>query len=211
MHLSHASLGQVSGFELSGESDIVRALPPLHEKVLPTELYRQLKSAYEQLYPSQEIVHMPYFYLECGRILLGGDIIGSVKPGPNNYSSSVIHAHWPASGDLLRVDCHEWMRVGVIQYYLKHSIKVSDSESHVAKQLTHIFSYVHWRCLHPHETWFGVSATVGSMDTEILSVNCFLPAQRIAHRCAFANVQISFPTHTEKVLVTCPIPLKFSI
>ena len=92
-----------------------------------------------------------------------------------------------------------------------YTIKISDPRSCSMEKLSHTFGYVHWKCLHPHESWFGTSATISSMDTEILSLNNFIPVQRIAHRCAFANIKTTFTTHTETVLVTCPIPLKFSV
>ncbi len=67
------------------------------------------------------VIHLSYFYRECGRV---SDLVGSVKPGPNNISSSVIMAHWPSNGQLASDSFG--LNVGEVQFYLKHSIKRSD-------------------------------------------------------------------------------------
>ncbi len=62
---------------------------------------------------------MSYFYREHGRIQLGTDMIGSVKPGPNNISSSIIMA---STGNSLDTRTSEQMNIGEVQYFVKHSI-----------------------------------------------------------------------------------------
>ena len=136
-------------------------LPPCHEKVLPGTLASKLQLVYKQLYPTKQISHFPYFYREYGRIVLAGNVIGSVKPGPNNSSSSVIMAFWPSSGDSFRTIDYTHMRVGEVQYYIKHTIKVSTTidsgPSHQVDE-THLFAYVSWKKQNPHYNWFGISA-----------------------------------------------------
>ena len=219
MHLAQAPLDQIptSGFAFNMDSGAIKALPPCHEKVLCADMYERITVLYHELYPTEQIVHIPYFYHECGRILFGDDIIGSTKPGPNSHSSSVIRAYWPGLAQSLiqsQSNSHERTRVGVIQFYLKHTIKVHDHASQrpgQTKEIPHLLCYVHWKCLHPHETWFGTSATVSSLDIETSSAYSFLPVQRIQCRCAFANIKVNFTTHTENVLITCPVPFKYSV
>ena len=64
---------------------------------------------------------MPYFYEEYGRILLAGDIIGSIRPGSNAKCSSVIMAYWLGRGNDLRTIDMTYAQVGVIQYFIKHA------------------------------------------------------------------------------------------
>ena len=194
------------------DAPIASGLPPYHEKVLSGQLHEQLKSIYAQLYPAKEITHMSYFYREYGRIELGGDLIGSVKPGANNSSSSIIMAKWPSTGSLLQALSNEKMGVGEVQYFIKHSIKVGVDNSHgEIKNESHVFAYVHWKKLHEHQNWFGASAIVCLDIIEEPNACCFIPAQRIYARCAFAQLPVTFPNHVETVFIACPLPIRYSL
>ena len=98
--MSRSKLSDISSFAV--HQSIVKILPPFSESVLSAENLTQLKSVYTQLYPNKVIKHVPAFIKVCGRVILAGDIIGSIKPGPNNISSSVVMAFWPGRGDSLQ-------------------------------------------------------------------------------------------------------------
>ena len=206
-----SSLEEVKSFSLEA-APVTKGLPPCHEKVLPGTLASKIQLVYKQLYPTKQISHFPYFYREYGRIVLAGNVICSVKPGPNNSSSSVIMAFWPSSGDSFRTIDYTRMRVGEVQYYIKHTIKVSTTidsgPSHQVDE-THLFAYVSWKKQDPHYNWFGISATVCSELEEESGACCFIPVQRIGSRCAFSLLPVDFPTHSETVFIACPIPIKY--
>ena len=208
--MSYSALVDIDSFSLEA-APTAKGLPPCHEKVLPGQLISKLQSIYKQLYPNKRIVHFPYFYREYGRIILAGDVIGSVKPGPNNSSSSIIMAFWPSAGDSLETLDSVRMRVGEVQYFIKHTIKVVSIDSSSQVNETHIFAYVYWKKTHPHHNWFGISATVCSDLDEDPCACCFIPVQRISARCAFTCLPVKFSTHTETVFIACPIPLKYNI
>ena len=184
----------------------MKGLPPSVEKVLPNRFVPKLKSIYHQLYPDQEISHFSHFYREYGHVILSSSIIGSVKPGPNSYSSSVIMAFWPGSGESLTV-VYTRMCVGQVQFYMRHSIREN------GKDIIHLFAFVYWKKTHPQYNWFGVSATVCSDLFEEEGACCFIPVQRIGARCAFASLPTEFRSSNssiaETVFIACPIPVAF--
>ena len=122
-------------------------------------------------------------------------------------------AYWPGTGSSLENIDSTTMRVGIVQYYLMHSITMSynDSVDASAETFPHLFCYVRWKKIHPQAMWCGVSATISSELMETPDACSFLPVQRISYRCAHAYLKMDFFTHQETVLITCPIPLKYSL
>lgn len=211
LKLAHSQLQNCDTNLFVVNPSLIQPLPPFEEKVLPFTHAKELKSLYQQLYPRKQIVHMPVFYREYGRITLAGDIVGSVKRGCNSATSAVIMAYWPGSGHSLQSIDYGRMRVGVVQYFLQHSVIVCDGEHSSSETLSHLLCYIHWKQIHPHADWCGISATVCSDLFETPDACCFMPVQRIGFRCAYAKLPMKFPTHEETVFVACPIPLKYSI
>ncbi len=213
LRIGHAPLQSIATFAISPNNhSLVKALSPYEEQYLEFSLVKELQTVYEQLYPNKRITHMPYFYKEFGRVYIAGELIGSVKSGRNSQSSSVIAAYWPGSGSSLdSIDYGSQMRVGIVQYFIKHCLKVykfedNDSET---ENLEHIFAYMNWKKLHPKSSWYGISATISSELIEAPAACSFMPVQRIGSRCAYASLQVTFPSHTETVFITCPIPLSY--
>ena len=106
---------------------------------------------------------------------------------------------WPRSGHSLQSIEYGRMRVGVVQYFLQHSVTVCDGEPSSSETLCHLLCYIHWKKVHPHADWCGISATICTELFETPDVCCFMPAQRIGFRCAYANLPMKFPTHEETV------------
>ena len=151
---------------------------------------------------------MSYFYREHGHIQLGCNSLGSIKPGPNNVSSM---ANWPSTENILSTLTSEQMNVGELQYYIKHSIKTVQYPTSTPKNVTYIFAYVHWKKLHQHQNWFGMSAKVCLAPDAC----CLMPVKRIYARCAHTEMPVQFPiengTQLKTVFVAYPLPLKYSV
>ena len=202
------SLGSLnnSDFFLRAESGVIFPLSPCRKKIMSTNLLAKLKFVYNKLYPSLVFPHISQFYDQYGRITLGGDVIGSRLPGPNNAASSVIMAYWPHSGhstsNLSR------MEVGVVQYFLLHETTIVNSSISESKKVKHLFAYVEWKEHHSNVDWFGASATV---CTDMYRDSSFIPAQRIACRCAHALMPVNFGSHSETVFVASPLPIRYSL
>ena len=76
---------------------LILPIPPYKEKILDCTLLQHLQTIYHFLYPSKNIDVLPFY--DCyGRVTLAGDLIGSVSPGANSTSFSVIMANWPRDG-----------------------------------------------------------------------------------------------------------------
>jgi len=98
-------------------------------------------------------------------------------------------------------------RVGVVQYFLRHSIKFSgesDSRSFLLCNLK-------WKQLHPFFDFLGKSAIVSSTLDEIMDVCCYMPVQRIAFRCASGEINVDFGEIQETVFVASSVAMKFCI
>ena len=114
-------------------------------------------------------------------------------------------AYWPVSGaSLVTIDYTRYC-VGIIKYFLKHAVKFASGYEE------HLFCYVTWKQRHPSFDWFGQSATVSSNLDEMQDACCFMPVQRIAYRCATAELTINFDTINETVFIACPINMKYNI
>lgn len=179
------------------ECTYIKPFPPFFERIFDETEMEQLSSVINQLYPNNIIAYIPRHYQCFSFVGLGGSLIGSTLPGGNMSSSSVIMAFWAGSGnDLLAVD-YTRMRVGVIQYFLLHSVHFQDTE-----KVEHVFAYVLWKKLHPNSDFYGVTSTVSSNLFETPAACCFLPVQRIASLAAHAVITVDFGRVKEPVFVT---------
>jgi len=151
LKLAQSPLQDIDTFAINPA--IIQPLPPFEEKILHLAHAKELQSIYEQLYPRKKITHMPLFYRQCGRITLAGDIIGSIKRGSNSTTSAVVMSFWPGSGHSLQSIEYGRMRVGVVQYFLQHSVTVCDGEPSSSETLCHLLCYIHWKKVHPHTVY----------------------------------------------------------
>ena len=142
---------------------------------------------------------------------LGGDLIGSVYNAASAKASSVIMAFWPGTNEELRSTDSSRMRVGVVQYFLKHQAVILN-ESNERSSTNMEFAYVFWKQKHPQEDWYGNSALVCFDMFEPHSPCNFIPVQWIAKKCASCvhNLEI-IPSVQENVFVACPISIKYSL
>ena len=88
-------------------------------------------------------LHKCHTYHQHGRVSLSGDVIGSMVPGRNScQSSSVIAAYWPGTGSsLLSID-YTKKRIGVVQYFIHHSLEVykDHGRSNKMEKLQYLYS-----------------------------------------------------------------------
>lgn len=185
-------------------------LSPVHEAIFPSETVQQLHLIYRQLYPHHNIEYISPFFERSGRVTVACDLLGSVLNAASSISSSIVMAYWPGRGDDLSAIDYSRMRVGVVQFYFKHSIVLYDEQQR-KKNLEHIFACVYWKQKHPREDWFGISATVCVNMFEPLSACNFIPIQRINKKCAHCVIDVDFFGTVESVFIACPLPFKYSL
>ena len=185
-------------FQLSTNEDCVKFVPPKFENILTSEEADKLRYFYEQLLPNISIQIMSLFYTKSKKIALANDLI---KVG------STIMAYWPGNGSCLMNIDYSVCRVGVIQYFLKHTITVVGDPAPRSFALC----YVKWKQKHPCFDFFGKSATISSTLDEVESVCSYMPAQRIAYRCTYGEMSVDFGHIRELVFVASPVALKFCL
>lgn len=70
LHIQSSPLRQIDSFSLPTGQALIKPLQPHTTKVLSSELTRQLKCIYEQLYPNRAIAHKSHFYRQHSRVSL---------------------------------------------------------------------------------------------------------------------------------------------
>lgn len=176
----------------------IQTIPPLKEYVLDVSAVSDIKWMYEQLYPNESIQHVNQICQSCPKVSVCGEVLSS-----RNTKNSCVTAHWMSTS--LQNSASTTLRFGHIQYVLKHSIQTS------AGQQEHILAVVNWLKPHPDEMYFGSTSFVLCSDHEGLNKYSYIPVQRIASRCCFANMNIELSAGFEDVIVVIPIPFKFSL
>ena len=192
------------------QMDNVLLLPPLHKHVFSSATMRQLEKLWEQLNPSKHLVRMSPFHVRCGRVMVCGEMVGSVLNARSCNSASVIMAYWPvADGPITNMDTTR-LRVGTVLYYTKFHVTFS-TDSNDSSVCEYVCAYVKWRRQHPRESWFGVSAVVSSVEFHSGSMYSFLPVQRIHAIGAHCTTKLNISGHEETVFVSVPVGLRLSI
>ena len=208
--LLNMSLRPLNSISFQNNS-VVNILPPFHEDVFSSELQKDLKMFYTQLYPDCTIEKVSPFFIRCGRAVLCGQLIGSVMNATSSNSSFVIAAYWPSSGhNLSSIDYGARMKIGTVQYFCKNQTTVCTSDN-VKHNYEHVLAYVCWKQRHPHEEWYGISATVCVNMHEPPSVASFIPVQRINSVCVYSVVDTEIDSLLETVFIAVPIPAKLCL
>ena len=190
---------------------IVTQLSPIHEKIFPSDTVILLQLLYNQLYSHFEVKYMSRFSMKCGCITFGGDVFGSVLSGASARASFVIMAYWTRSGNDLSAIDYSCKRVGIVQFYFKHSVELVNKQLSTSCKLEHIFVCTYWKQRHSQEQWFGTSATVCLNTFEPLSMCNFIPVERLANKCAHCVTDINFHGTKQTVFVASCLPVKFCL
>ena len=125
-------------------------------------------------------------------------------PGPNSKTSAVVMAYWPSTRQHLDNIDYSTMQVGVVQHFVRHTIRVKDSTNKMNFE-HHLLAHIKWKELHRNFDWFGVVATM----CETVSEHCYCNFLRIARRCAHVTLLVNFRDTTDEVFIACPIPFKY--
>ena len=93
-------------------------------------------------------------------------ILGSTLHG-RSVQSSVIAAYWPSFGNNIKGFDHSRANIGKVQYYIHHTVKISENQSNLSRILHYTFAFVHWmEEYHRDNCPYGVSATVCANSTK---------------------------------------------
>ena len=128
------------------------------------------------------------------------------KRSKGNHSAAIC-AYWPAIGGNVSLTC-DMLRVGVVQYFLRHTIAIENS-SQERRKASHIFAFVHWYRVHPRMTWFHPRIIVNSPDMVMNGPAVFLPLSRVYALCAVISDDIHFDYGVDHVPIAIILSHKF--
>lgn len=121
----------------------------------------------------------------------------SVKARGNH--SSAVCAYWAGINGNILATC-EHLRVGVLQYFIRHTINVPTSVTQF-KRVSHVFACVHWYQTHLRENWYHHRIIVASPDIDSCGPATFIPISRIFSSCAITSRTVMFDYGEDNVVV----------
>ena len=201
-------ISTLSTFAFKSSNDI-SLLPPFYESTLTFVVAEQLEGMYALPYPNHNLTVLSRFCFKFVRITIAGNVVGLQMTGPNSKSSSVIMAYWPGKSNTLDNIDYSPMRVGTVQYFIRHELGYTNGDDIVREE--HVFAYVYWKEVHPHYDWYGVSATICANINEGVSFCCFLPVQCIGCTCAYTIMPVEFEDFSKPVFNACRLQLNYSL
>ena len=120
------SLANFNEVRFNIENSCVKEVAPVYKRVLSLEEQENLNIIYEELYPHIVIKFFPMIYERCKRAVVGVELVSSVRYKDDHQS--VIVAYWPSTGRSSAAIDYIHYRVGVIQYFLKHTVASDGTE-----------------------------------------------------------------------------------
>ena len=125
----------------------IHLLPPVRRHIFPANIVSDLDQLYKALYPESLITSLSAFYMRSGRAEVCGEILGSVLNATSNKSAATIMAYWPERCGTLAGIENGKLRVGCVQYYCQHKVKMSVDQSS-PKTMDHVLAYLGKRATH---------------------------------------------------------------
>ena len=183
-------------------------LPPMCNRVFSADIVSDLDQLYKKLYPECVIMSISPFYTRSGRALVYGEVLGSVLNATSNRSASTIMAYWPDRNGTLASINNAILHVGCVQYYCAHKVTMSVDET--SRTVHHVLACVLWKERHTHSSYYGSSATLCMNSDEPPSIFTFIPVQRIYAIAASCSRKMNVRGFEETVLITVPVPMRFS-
>lgn len=167
-----------------------------YEKYFDHDEVTTLSEVYSVLYPDQQLHHVPMVHERFYEVKVFNMIFLSSHARGNQ--SAAVCAYWAGIGGNL-LEHETYLRVGVLQYFFKHSVHFSSPCSLVA----HFFAKVHWYERHPNESWFHKAIIVQPCMNKDGAAS-IIPISRIYSRCAILSKTVDFEYGTDKVIVAIP-------
>ena len=114
--------------------------------------------------------------------------------------SSAIAAYWVGVGGNIE-DSNKHLRVGIVQYFFRHTIKLHTSSQAKSKRVTHLFACVHWYRQHWRESWFHPRVLVLQPDMDVTGPATLIPLSRVFCRCGLMSDTVQFEYAEDNVVL----------
>ena len=101
---------------------MIHLMTPVYKGTLSAHETRKIQSIYNYLYPGISILYFSPFYLSSKKCIMAGELL---------TSGSAISAFWLVESTNLTIDVKP--QVGKILKFMKHTIKISESNELIEK------------------------------------------------------------------------------
>ena len=197
---NHFSTSQ-DATELFFDNSLIETAGPKTLYVLPSNEFHTLRQMYEFLFMNSNycIHHFGSLCYKFIRIKFGNHLLSSKLARSDR--SSYIYAKWPVDN----ADNGSY-RAGRIEFFLKHDIVLKKGEDEILIQP--MLAFVSWYKMHPEINYFLTPVSLWSTDFEPMNTASFIPVNRIAARCAQAQIHfecIERPYNNGQAIVIIPI------
>lgn len=182
---------------IDASESIMHTYSHRHEAIFNHTEVEYLISVYGKLYPGVIINHVPMIHERFHNFQVFNQRYLSDKTRGSH--SSAVCAYWAGINGGILATC-EHLRVGVIQYFVRHTISIPTSLTQF-KKVVHVFACVHWYQTHLRESWYHHRVLVVSPDMDSCGPATFLPVSRIFSSCAVTSKTVMFDYGEDNVII----------
>jgi len=186
--------------DLIFDNSIVKPIGIKSMYILPLDELNNIKQMYQLIFSGSEfsVHHVSTLCYQFSRLKLGNYLLSSTAARSDRLS--YICAKW--LGDDLNLlnnmtDCS--YRPGCIQNFFQQDIVIKKDGKEMLIQPT--VALVKWYKIHPEKNYLLSPITLWSTDFEPLCTASFMPVNRIATRCAQAQLHFEFNERPDHITV----------
>ena len=179
-----------------------------YEGIFDSSDIESLTTVYQTLYSGVTFKHIPMTHEQFHELRVFNEIFISSRAKGNN--SAAVCANWAGVGGNLVATTNNVLRVGLIQYFLRHVVRLPTSAAEY-RRVVHIFARIFWYKSHPRENFFHHRALVVSPDMDRCGPATFLPISRIRCRCAITNRTVKFDYGEDNVIIAVLCSPNYSV
>ena len=180
------------------EKSFHRVFQPQYEKCFTDLEMSFLDEVYKAVYPQNSSLHLCRFYKEFKTLVVNGEEYVSVKS--RSQRSAAIVAHWPSINGGIDTMGEGQCKVGLIESFIRHQIKMANSTKHTDTLLAR----VKWLKDHPKRDYFHKSVIVCGILFQPESSSTFIPVSRIMGRCTTLKTDFQFEYGVDCVTIAIP-------
>ena len=168
-------------------NSIIQCNSKIYEKFLSPDEVLWFLVVYGHLYPNENLDHV-HICCECFHQV---DIFGErfISCKSRSIASSIVCTYWEGFAGSL-CEQRNVLRVGAVQYFIKHSVSLVNKESNKKSLCDHIFAHIHWFNQHPRDSLFVNPVLVVSPDFKSIGYSSFILLSCIMCRCAIISDKI---------------------
>ena len=183
--MSQASLDPlIESFE---DINVIKVLSCSNEQIFDADEMKLLEQLYQQLNPNCCVKYLTPFYIPCGKVSYGGDILGYSMNKHSAVSSSVISAYWPIYANSITEFSLAHRSIGKVLFYFQQLVTLFNPTTQTTRIARYTMARIDWFDTHPDASVYGISATVCRNYTREQSMCSFILTLQINSKCVSFN------------------------